>query len=295
MQGGTEMTDMSEEGLNFSLVREKLDDLYQAVHNKLEREWPDTLDSTGALPVLLRGFVLVSANTYHSVRYLCADRPPDASRRPEFAISVPPLARTLVDTLFNIVFLFANPGAHIRWYWRSSWREYREDLDRYKESYGSDPRWSEWIANLEQTIEEFREPWFVEAEVGTNDVSYWPHPGQMLKASGLSRERQQFLRYLNDWFYKDLSRSSHHSGPGLIVRAFTLFKYPENPHRNENLVHLKGSSVFTVITLFLAILSEIEGELRFGLAPRMEYLWGLLKAYSEEALDLYEKRYHALL
>jgi hypothetical protein len=51
----------------------------------------------------------------------------------------------------------------------------------------------------------------------------------------------------------------------------------------------------TVVTLFLAILSEIEGELRFGLAPRMEYLWGLLQAFSEEALDLYQKRYSALL
>ena len=253
------------------------------------------MDSTGALPVLLRAFVLVSANTYHSVRYLCADRPSDASRRPEFAISVPPLARTLVDTLFNIVFLFENPGAHIRWYWRSAWREYREDLDRYKESYGSDACWSEWISNFEKAVEKFREPWFVETEAGANDVRYWPHPGQMLKAAELSAQGREFLRYLNDWFYKDLSRSSHLSGSGLIVRSFTLFEYPENPHRDDSLARVKGSSVFTVVTLFLAILSEIEGKLRFGLTPRMEYLWGLLKAYSEEARDLYEKRYSALL
>ncbi len=107
-------TDAEKEGLDFALLRERLDNLYQAVHNKLEREWPVSLDPTGALPVLLRGFVLLSANTFKSVRYLCADHPPDANRRPEYALSVPPLARTLMDTLFNIVFLFENPCENIR-------------------------------------------------------------------------------------------------------------------------------------------------------------------------------------
>ncbi len=288
-------TDAKKESLDFALVWDRLGSLYQAVHNKLEREWPVSLDPTEALPVLLRGFVLLSANTLKSIGYLCADHPPDANRRPEYALSVPPLARTLMDTLFNIVFLFENPSENIRWYWRSAWREYREDRDRYKERYGDDPRWSEWLETFEKTLEGFREPWFVEAGTDAKDVRYWPHPGQMLRCSELSEDRRAFLQYLNDWFYKDLSRSSHLSGPGFILRSFTLFEYPENPKREENLVHLKGSSVFTVVTLFLAILSEIEGAVRFGLAPRMEYLWGLLKAHSEEALDLYEKRYSKLL
>lgn len=287
--------DTSEERLDFGPVRDELDTLYRAVHNKLEREWPESLDPTGALPVLLRAFVLTSAYTYRSVCYLCADVPPDPDRRPEYAVSVPPLARTLVDTLFNIVFLFQNPAEHIRWYWRSTWRECCEDVRRWKLSYGDDPHWTSWIASFEAMVDDYRKDWFVPPSEGSGDIEYWPHPGQMLKRSELSSERREYLAYLNDWFYKDLSRSSHLSGPGLLTRSFMLFEAPGQSSRDAELSRFKGEAVFTVVTLFLCILSEIEGEVRFSLVKRMEYLWGLLRPGSLPARELYERRYRELL
>jgi len=289
------ISDASDEALPFGPVRDGLDPLYQAVLNKIEREWPSSLEGTGALPVLLRAFVLTSANVYHSVRYLCADQPPDSSRKPEYAMSVPPLARTLLDTLFNVVFLFQDPKEHIRWYWRSAWREYREDVERWKSSYGADPMWADWVKSFEQMVEDFRDDWFIDAQTQSADVPYWPHPTQMLKASALAPDRRAYLAYLNDWFYKDLSRASHLSGPGLITRSFLLFRKGAGPERDAELLRFKGQVVFTVVTLFVALLSEIEGEVHFSLAPRMEYLWGLLRQYSEAARELYDKRYGGLL
>ena len=86
----------------FELIREKLDDLLVAMYNLIDREWPERLADKPELRVLLMGSVKITENTYKSVRFLCADKPVDHARL-EFAVSVPPLSRTILDSVFTLI------------------------------------------------------------------------------------------------------------------------------------------------------------------------------------------------
>jgi hypothetical protein len=285
----------TEEGLDFGLIRDEVENLCQAVHNKIEREWPADGDDAGRLPVMLRALVLVSANTFRTIRFVCAERPPNPDRRPEFVVSVPPLTRTLVDTLFTIVFLYNSPEDNLRWYWRSAWREFSEELGRARRDHGTDPTWQVWITNLEAIVNQARGWWDIGVRPDDATGPYWPHPGRMVRDRSLSDAHRDYLQYLTDWYYRSLSQESHLSGPGLIIRSFVLFEQPENPMRESNLAKLRSGNFFTALVVLIAILSEIEAELELGLASRLAFLWGMMIPYSEPAKELYDYRYRRLL
>jgi hypothetical protein len=190
-------------GLSFTEVRDKIDDLLVAVANLVEREWPAKYADKFALKTILLSMVKITENTYRSIRYLCADRPEDASRKLEFAVSVPPLARTILDSIFTIVYLFADPNSRLEWYYKSGWREAREEYERYKQAYGNDPDWAEYLGWLRAFVDTMQQDWNI-TDIEAADpkkIKWWPNPGRMITDSNTSDDRRQYLSYLNDWFY----------------------------------------------------------------------------------------------
>src|SRR5436190_13306221 len=99
-------TTLPQGNIPFEAFREQLDSLVEATANKLEREFPTPLRSDRDLGGLLRCLVLVSNNAYRTMRYFCADLPSDPSRKLEYALSGTPLARSVLEALFTVVFLF---------------------------------------------------------------------------------------------------------------------------------------------------------------------------------------------
>ena len=45
------------------------------------------------------------------------------------------------------------------------------------------------------------------------------------------------------------------------------------------------------VTLVLAIVTELELELKFGLSERIQYIWTILADFSEDAKQLYHRYY----
>jgi hypothetical protein len=86
---------------DFKVIAEPLDSLLSALENKIEREWPQRFAPiAGARELFLLTFRTANA-TYRSVRWLCAEKPPDPARRLDYCISVPPRNRTILDHLFT--------------------------------------------------------------------------------------------------------------------------------------------------------------------------------------------------
>src|SRR5207244_2630765 len=104
----------------------RLDSLGVATFNKLEREWPSAVPAHKASSLVLRLLVAVSENTYRTIRYFCADKSDDGARKLQYALSAPPMARTILDALFTIIFLFEDLPARTAWYVRAGWREMEE-------------------------------------------------------------------------------------------------------------------------------------------------------------------------
>ena len=89
--------------LDYGLIKEQIDRLLESVPNKLEREW--AAPTKPAFAVIL-GTVTTVGNTFKTIGFLCVEKPRDWRHRPEMALAVPPLARTILDALYTCVFLF---------------------------------------------------------------------------------------------------------------------------------------------------------------------------------------------
>jgi hypothetical protein len=247
--------------------------------------------------VVLQATVKVSANTYHTVRHLCAERPPDPNRKLEYAISVPPLARTILDSVFNVAFLLEDFPDRIAWYLRSGWREAFEEHQRYAATYGGSPEWVDILAGWSQRLENTRASWYV-AELEAQDpscINWWPTPGQMLRGGHLSEDLQAYLQYLNDWFYRILSSDSHLALPGLMRRSVHLLYTDDREERDMNLDSYRSNCFVATVIVFVALLSELQIGLGYDLAERCRYLWTILGDSFPPAKEIYHLRYESRL
>lgn len=282
--------------LPFGTIRTQLEEILIAVGNKLEREWPRKWNAYPEAAVVLRGTIAVTENTYHTVRILCADPHPHPSVRPEFVVSVPPLARTVLDSLFTVVFLFEDLPVRMKWYLKSGWRELSQEHDRYRQTYGTDPAWSEWLSKQAAFVDQMKVDWQItpEEQANPSKITWWPNPGQMKGHKQTAQIRTDYLSYLNDWFYRELSADSHLSWPGLARRAMHFLN--KNREQQDRDLGKFRSDCFTVtIALVLALLSEIQVELRYDLQERLKYIWGVLNPGFLMVRELYEYRYERLL
>ena len=282
--------------LPFGTIRTQLEEIMIAVGNKLEREWPKKWIAYPEAAVVLRGTVAVTENTYHTIRILCADPHPHPSVRPEFVVSVPPLARTVLDSLFTVVFLFEDLPVRIKWYLKSGWRELYKEHQRYQQTYGTDPTWLDWLAKQSAFVDQMKIDWRITAkeEADPSKLPWWPNPGQMIGDKNTSQTRKDYLIYLNDWFYKELSSDSHLSWPGLARRSMH-FLNKDRDQRDRDLEKFRSDCLTVTIALLLAVLSEIQIELGYDLSERLKYIWGILKPGFLMVRELYEYRYQGLL
>jgi hypothetical protein len=275
---------MTETTIEFEAIRERLDSLLTATANKLEREFPTQIENGRDLGGLLRCFVLVAQNTYMTMRYFCADIPADPARKPEFALSGGPLARTILDQLFTVVFLLEDLPERAAWYEKAGWRELKEFNVKAHASYGADPLWKDYLEGHDLLVSTAKGWWQVtpEEEASPKKIAYWPLPSQMVKLATTS-EVKSYLRYLDDWFYRELSQDSHLSWPGLTRRAaFLLIPHPQDEDY-ARLSKQKSNVLVTTIIMLLATLSEIEGALHFGFSEHLRYLWTVINSISASA------------
>jgi hypothetical protein len=287
---------VSEQTLDFDLIKDQLDTLLIAAKNLIERDPQPRLISVPGGHLFVLSHLKISESMCRSVRYLCADHPGDPLRKREFALAVPPMARSIADSLCAIVFSFDNLPVNLKWFWKSLWRELVEEQDRYQRTYGGDPAWSDWLAGRKGLIEEMKRGYGISLEEESNPrkVPYWPNPGKMARDKSLSSPRASYLGYLNDWFYKHLSSASHLSGLGLFSRANFFFEEDE-PTREDMLEHLRTAYLYDALVLLLALISEFQLELELGLADRAKYIWTVLGANCGAAKELFEHRYATTL
>jgi len=289
------------QAVDAAVILEPLDSLLLALEAKLEREWPARLAHLpGARELFLLTFRTANA-TYRSIRYLAADKPPDPDRRLEYCVSISPLNRTILDNLFTVIFVLEDIPARCQWYFKSDWRETRLELERFRAEYGQFPDWQEWLAKLAK----YSDIGITLLELSPSEVAEpsripsWPTPGNMASHEVSPKlplpQARAFLKYLNDWFYADLSQQSHLGGSGLIKRAGGLINdYRKNPETEQQLIRYKKAQVGQTITLMLSLASEFEIYFDFGLRERVRYLWAVMTPYIVVGKEMFDKKYASL-
>lgn len=282
--------------LPFGAIGPEVDALGEQVANRLERSWPAKWAQHGGAHVLLAAQVAAARNMYRAVRFLCADQPPDPARKPELALCVPSLNRSVLDLLFAVVFELDDLPVKSVQFYKGGWREIHEEHERYLKWHSCDAEFTAWLSEKSAFLSATRALWGITADeaASPSKLAYWPTPGQMLKRQDLSPDRREFLNYLDAWYYKELSSSSHASWPGLSTNSAALLN-PDEVWRTEQLAKFKSDCVMRTMMFLLSIYSEIELVFQFGSAAKLRYAWSILGPYRLEAKELYELRYAPLL
>jgi hypothetical protein len=275
--------------LDSRVVFEPLDKLLISFENKLDREWPPHLPTGDSSSLLLHGFVAIASNTFKTIRYICADTPPDPLRKLEYARAAPALSRVILEILFNVTFMLEDLPARVAWFEKAGWLAMWEDLQRLRQAYGSDAEWTENLAEREARLEAGRA--FLglseaEAMDPRGKISRWPLRQKMADRSPALRAH---LTFLGDWFYKNLSEDAHVSWLGFVRHSVVLLN-PTGKDLTERVQNLKYELLTTTTALLLALLSEIELGVGLNLAQRLEYVWGLVRS-APQAREIYDRRY----
>lgn len=286
--------------LPWEAIGPEMSSLIKSTVNKLDREWPGRLSHAPHARTILQQSVSVVFDTYNTILFICADDREHVPRKLEFSLATTPLARTILDCLFNVIYLLDDPPSRADDYYKAGWREFAEEYMRFSRAYESDPAWTEWLAQHRTFIEKGIATGIVtelEAKAtlsgdAPNRPKRWPTPSRMRDDRALSDERKTFLEYLEDWFYREMSQDSHLSLPGLIRRSSSL---PRTVDRRSVLEKQRSDGVFTTVTLVLALISEIVAEFDFELRDRTLYLWHVVVPFWGDAKELYTRRYAALL
>jgi hypothetical protein len=291
--------DSSEPAIRYAPVREQLRDICVAVINRVDREARPALTSLHpGLPAVLMTTARVSGTTLAAIERLWWNTEDGERIHLEIATAIPPLTRTILDSVFTLVLLFDAPERNVRWYHASGWRDAQRSHGRVEERYGSDPRWRDWLAESARWVEEFKVDVTPEEAEAPSMIEWWPIPGKLTrpKRDGThylrDSDAREFLVHLNDWYYGELSGDSHLSYMVMLRRGGPLV---ESPSQRAILLKSASTAFLNSVTLYLALMSEIAVGARLPTeAAVLLRLWTHFQDW-QRARELSEIRYRPAL
>lgn len=278
--------------LPFNAFGPKLNELLIFTANKLEREFPVRVHHRYAGPTLL-ALALVSANTYRTMLFFCADKPQDSKPKLEYSLSAGPLARTILDALFTVLFLLEDLDTRTPWFMKAGWREVVEELRRANAAHGADAKWTSYLRGLEEFAESSKLSDFEitpEEDGDVKKIKYWPIPSQMIPQVN-DADLKIYMEYLRDWFYRELSQETHLSWRGLAKRGGYLLLDRSSEQERWDIAKQKSDTLGATVVLLLAMMSEIELFFDFGARQRLKFVWHIINPYFQQGQEIYELRY----
>jgi len=193
--------------------------------------------------------------------------------------------------------VFGDLESRVAWFYKSGWREVREEFLRVKERYGDDPEWEPYLSAKGSLLDRTKLQWGVSDEEAA-DVSLikrFPLPDRMVSQNGLSHDRREQIQYFMDWYYRKMSQDAHLSWPGLARRAAIFLPATEPAERERIVASARTDILSTLAAVCLAFVSEIEVECRFGMGQKAMYAWTILGDFSPDTKELCDRFYRTQL
>jgi hypothetical protein len=280
---------------DYTWIRDPLRELLQTIEEQLKREVPEKISDYSGLGFFILIPFRLARQTFDAIAYLCANKiGEDPLPRPEFAIVVPPLNRSIADSVMSLTFLLENLDERWPWFKRAGWRQSKEQAGRLEEDLGAVPAVKEWLKECKALLDVGRSLSGVTTAEAENlrEIETWPNPGRMV-GYGKDRPLRTLLRRIDGLFYIDLSQQAHVSYLGVVKRGQHLLLMDEldSDARREKLKGYASDQVFLTITLMLTLCSVLDERFQLGRDGKIRYLWGLVGQYWEPAKLLHETRY----
>lgn len=300
----------------YKLVREPFNELITATNNLLEREWPEQYAGLKDGQMILMQYFGLAVTHFRTISFVCADVDDGAVRSPLFALSVPPINRAILETVFSVVYLLQDLPEHTRQYYRAAWRAEQESLRRHREHYHEryggkgKPRWDAYIENRTKMLAAMESVMKItpEEKADLNLIPRWPKMRQLRQRLKDTPAVLAYLEYLDDWFYDTLSSYSHGEPMGLGQMGLYFLGVEElkliagddredvERRLDEKIVEFRTTQVWMAITLIVSLISEIQVDFGYDiLRERLLYVWTVINEYSDISREVYEERYKELL
>jgi hypothetical protein len=160
----------------------------------------------------------------------------------------------------------------------------------------ADPAWKTWFELSQADVEQVAKLANITPAERANpaSISYWPNPGKVSGRSCQTNDpkRYDFLRFLNEWFYGTLSGDSHLTFPGLVRRGGFYAQLADGVDLEELHKRARSNFLFEALSIYVAILSEMSGDLRFEHEKtRLRTIWSRLSPASVDAAEFFARRY----
>lgn len=271
------------EPIDFKVINEPLEKLLKRIPDTFERR---ARAQFSEFDFLVEKIVSGCYQTYKAIRNLVA-------KDPKYPTQAHILNRSILDSLFAISAFTENPRKYPRAYtlagYRMIWEEYKREIQKY----GKDPNWDEYLGDKAKLLEFSAEIYDLsedERKSPEKSIPYWPIPSRMLRDGIFSKERQDFLKELYDWYYGWESALSHFQWGGMSASVFSSL-----PEHHWHAGKFESDAVYKSILYLLIIISEIEAVWDIGVKQDIKYIWTLVGNYWEEAKEFYDKRFSDLL
>jgi hypothetical protein len=285
--------------VDYGPVRIPLQEIPLAFDRRIQDERHAELAALhGHLPSILQAYVRVSAAVYEGAVHLCRPQAP-----PVAVVALSSLTRTLLDVLFNVVFIFEQPSERTAWYVASGWDEFDRLHTRMAAAHGDDPDWTGWLAQHKEHVDWLHDQVDLRYLAMKPTQRRFPHPGAMLTLKGKGdvlvlqhAERRALLRFMNDWYYRELSADSHMSLLGVWRTGAALLPTRREAHDADVYSDAYRARLYRpLVALYLALLSQVAIELRFPFeAQRLLNVWKHFEP-AREVQQLFAQRYEAPL
>ncbi len=282
----------------------KLEELATTMAYKVQREGPQHGLKPDFLAIDIYYLLRQSQQTYNVFFFMNADETrKGADWKPAYSAVILPLARTMIDCLYNITAILENPGPNGWLFRESGYRLALESLDADEKNYGGDPKWDDWIARQRKLLDQdMRLNGFDELKL-RNEKKLWPTLGRYISSGNSSNltPHQAFLKDLTLGFWQEYSAISHGTFQGL--QKVAVFLAPKDlPHEIRPNVDDAAEEMISVhiprmAAILLCTLTEIQAYLKFDGArinQRLHEIWNALVP-APEIKELYDKRYAQLM
>jgi hypothetical protein len=255
------------EDFRVAKIARPLEEIPIAIYNRIQRELRSSLGEP--LFLFLELMIRVSGDTWSAVRFLGSNKL-EHGRQVEFLYAVPPLTRTVLDSLLTVIFMFDDPSVNVRRYYAGAWRDRYEKHQELVVEHGSDLAWRTRLDVEEADIAQIHKlAGITQAEKDAVDqklpqqlIKYWPNPGKFGRSNQVrDKKREDFLRHVNDWFYGTLSQDSHLSFTGLERRGGMYAQTARGFDVQKHHDYSRSTFMADFLAIYTALLSEVSCQL----------------------------------
>lgn len=286
------------ENFDFRVIQKEFDEVLNITENKIDRNWSITYPRLENGRFLVLTYFQLAKNYHNTIVSLCEN-----TKHPLFSLSTVPLVRTILEILHTLIYFFDDVPETTKILSITVYREQVRDIDALERN-------SKGIIEREQEIKEKKVILSQAKRAFENDFGSkafskidWEIDWTKSKEARFptlrvirdsfkdrSPELHNFLQFLDDSLYRELSIFSHSEPFGLVQISPMLLG--NNP---ERLQEIKNKNLWLSLTLMMCITSEIEIALNFGLKNELNHIWKVFINLSSTPKEIYELRYRKLL